>query len=187
MLGTVLAFQLHRGMCKQVMGKDYSSAHLHRCNVHHSREGKLFVQKMYKTDLSTSWSTFLGELTGEKQLDPSALLEFFAPLASFLSSQNKGHLCGWSSAAHTSTEMGAAAAHIQGLYVFFVIIGLLLLVICGALLGTSVLYCWAKSDSHESGMGKGDGMDAEYSALDGTDDDDEDEDETDESGEYPNE
>jgi peptidyl-dipeptidase A len=35
------------------------------------------------------------ELTGTRQMDASAILEYFAPLRSWLEEQNKGQQCGW--------------------------------------------------------------------------------------------
>jgi len=34
-------------------------------------------------------------LTGERRMDASAILDYFAPLASWLDEQNEGRTCGW--------------------------------------------------------------------------------------------
>merc|ERR1711871_841432 len=112
-LGIIMAFQLHRGMCKAAMGDSYTADALHRCTAHGSKEGRAFVHRLLRMDMSVSLRYFLSETTGEKGLDASALLEYFAPLAAFLAKQNKGQLCGWSSAAHTSSEaLGVAGTHV---------------------------------------------------------------------------
>jgi peptidyl-dipeptidase A len=35
------------------------------------------------------------ELTGSRQMDGSALIEYFQPLMKYLKEQNKGQKCGW--------------------------------------------------------------------------------------------
>jgi len=34
-------------------------------------------------------------VTGERQADASAMLEYFAPLRAWLAEQNRGRTCGW--------------------------------------------------------------------------------------------
>ena len=41
------------------------------------------------------WPDALFELTGEREMDASAILEYFAPLQKWLEEQNKGQQCGW--------------------------------------------------------------------------------------------
>ena len=41
------------------------------------------------------WPEALEALTGQREADASALLEYFAPLRGWLREQNKGKQCGW--------------------------------------------------------------------------------------------
>ena len=44
---------------------------------------------------SKPWPEALAVLTGQKQMDASAILDYFAPLQAWLKEQNKGQKCGW--------------------------------------------------------------------------------------------
>jgi peptidyl-dipeptidase A len=44
---------------------------------------------------SRPWPEALKALTGETQLDASAMIEYFAPLKKWLDDQNQGHPVGW--------------------------------------------------------------------------------------------
>ena len=44
---------------------------------------------------SKPWPEALAVLSGEKQADASAMLEYFAPLRAYLKEQNTGEQCDW--------------------------------------------------------------------------------------------
>ena len=44
---------------------------------------------------SQPWQDTLYELTGTRQMDGSAIIEYFKPLQGWLKQQNKGQTCGW--------------------------------------------------------------------------------------------
>jgi peptidyl-dipeptidase A len=44
---------------------------------------------------SRPWPEALEAFTGEKDLDASAIADYFAPLNTWLVKQNKGQSCGW--------------------------------------------------------------------------------------------
>jgi peptidyl-dipeptidase A len=44
---------------------------------------------------SKPWPEALEKLTGEKQMDAGALVEYFAPLSAWLDTELKGQKCGW--------------------------------------------------------------------------------------------
>jgi peptidyl-dipeptidase A len=44
---------------------------------------------------SRPWPEALEALTGEKEMDATAMLDYFAPLKRWLDEQNKGHKTGW--------------------------------------------------------------------------------------------
>jgi len=44
---------------------------------------------------SQPWPEALAAPTGEKQMDATAILDYFAPLSAWLEQQNRGQVCGW--------------------------------------------------------------------------------------------
>jgi peptidyl-dipeptidase A len=44
---------------------------------------------------SQPWPEALAAFTGERELDASAMIEYFAPLQRWLAERNKGEQCGW--------------------------------------------------------------------------------------------
>jgi peptidyl-dipeptidase A len=44
---------------------------------------------------SRPWQDALEKLTGTRQLDASAIVEYFQPLMGWLEEQNRGRDCGW--------------------------------------------------------------------------------------------
>jgi peptidyl-dipeptidase A len=53
---------------------------------------------------SKPWPETLEKLTGTRQMDASALIEYFTPLMAYLKEQNAGQSCGW-----TNTSRGEAS------------------------------------------------------------------------------
>jgi peptidyl-dipeptidase A len=41
------------------------------------------------------WPDALEALTGQREMDASALIDYFAPLKTWLDEQNQGRTCGW--------------------------------------------------------------------------------------------
>jgi peptidyl-dipeptidase A len=50
---------------------------------------------MLRLGASKPWPDALAELSGERTMDASAILDYYAPLAAWLDEQNKGEACGW--------------------------------------------------------------------------------------------
>jgi peptidyl-dipeptidase A len=50
---------------------------------------------MLKLGASKPWPDALAEISGERAMDATAIIDYYAPLASFLDEQNKGERCGW--------------------------------------------------------------------------------------------
>jgi len=44
---------------------------------------------------SRPWPETLAAFTGEKDIDASAIIDYFAPLNAWLTEQNRGKTCGW--------------------------------------------------------------------------------------------
>jgi peptidyl-dipeptidase A len=50
---------------------------------------------MLKDGASVHWQDSLEKLTGTRQIDASAITEYFQPLLEWLGEANKGQQCGW--------------------------------------------------------------------------------------------
>jgi peptidyl-dipeptidase A len=90
-LADILQFQFHRSMC-QTAG--YRGP-LNRCSIYDNKEAGARLQKMLAMGLSRPWPDALEALTGQRQMDATAILEYFAPLQKWLDEQNAGQPVGW--------------------------------------------------------------------------------------------
>lgn len=50
---------------------------------------------MLEMGSSRPWQEALEKLTGSRDMDATAILDYFAPLQTWLDEQNKGRSCGW--------------------------------------------------------------------------------------------
>jgi len=95
-LSFIMQFQFHRALARAagcpVAG---SGTPLSRCSIYGSKEAGEKLNKMLEMGLSRPWQEALYEMTGERDLDASAILDYFAPLQKWLDEQNKGKPVGW--------------------------------------------------------------------------------------------
>jgi peptidyl-dipeptidase A len=90
-LSFVLQFQLQKALCEAAGFK----GPLYECSIYGNEvAGKKFGAMLAK-GASQPWQDTLYELTGTREMDASAILEYFAPLRAWLDEQNKGQKCGW--------------------------------------------------------------------------------------------
>jgi len=90
-LAHILEFQFYRALCRE---SGYKGP-LNRCTFFGSKEAGTKFNKMLEMGQSKPWPDALEALTGERQIDGNALLEYFAPLKQWLDEQNKGKKSGW--------------------------------------------------------------------------------------------
>jgi peptidyl-dipeptidase A len=90
-LAVVLQFQFHRALCRAT---GYSGP-LHRCSIYDNKDAGARLNTMLEMGESRPWPEALEALTGEKEMDATAMLDYFAPLKRWLDEQNKGHKTGW--------------------------------------------------------------------------------------------
>jgi peptidyl-dipeptidase A len=90
-LAAILQFQFQRGLCRAI---GYQGP-LYRCSIYGNKEAGARLKKMLAMGQSRPWPEALYALTGERQMDASAMLEYFAPLKKWLDEQNKGKPTGW--------------------------------------------------------------------------------------------
>ncbi len=90
-LADILQFQFQRALCRAA---GYQGP-LHRCSIYGNKAAGERLQKMLAMGASRPWPEALEALTGEKQMDATAILDYFAPLKTWLDQQNQGRQCGW--------------------------------------------------------------------------------------------
>jgi peptidyl-dipeptidase A len=90
-LAHILEFQFYRALCRE---SGYKGP-LNRCTFYGSKEAGAKFNKMLAMGQSKPWPDALEVLTGGRQIDGGALLEYFAPLQKWLDEQNKGKKVGW--------------------------------------------------------------------------------------------
>ena len=90
-LAAVLQFQFHRALCRAA---GYRGP-LHRGSIYNNKAVGAELNKMLEMGQSRPWPAALEALTGETEMDATAMLDYFAPLKRWLDEQNKGHIVGW--------------------------------------------------------------------------------------------
>jgi peptidyl-dipeptidase A len=90
-LARLLQFQFHRALCKAAG----HTGPLHTCSIYGNKEAGKRLWAMLAMGASQPWPQALAALTGQKQIDASALLDYFAPLSAWLKQKNAGEKCGW--------------------------------------------------------------------------------------------
>ena len=90
-LAHILQFQFHKAMC-EAAGHE---GPLHTCSVYGSKAAGEKLAAMLAMGSSKPWPDALEKLTGTREMDASAVLEYFGPLLGYLKEQNEGRTCGW--------------------------------------------------------------------------------------------
>ncbi len=90
-LSFVMQFQFHRALC-QAAG---FTGPLHECSIFGSKEAGEKFWSMLQAGSSRPWPETLEKLTGTREMDASAIIEYFQPLMGWLEEKNKGQQCGW--------------------------------------------------------------------------------------------
>lgn len=90
-LADILQFQFHRALAKTAGCTDP----LNRCSIYGNKEAGARLAKMLELGLSRSWQDALFVGTGQREMDATAIIDYFAPLKKWLDEQNKGKTMGW--------------------------------------------------------------------------------------------
>jgi peptidyl-dipeptidase A len=90
-LAHIQQFQFHRALC-QAAGQ---TGPLNRCSIYDSKEAGGKLAAMLTMGVSKPWPDAMEALTGTRQMDATAILDYFAPLQKWLDEQNKGTAIGW--------------------------------------------------------------------------------------------
>src|SRR6202171_1615731 len=86
-LARILQFQFQRALCREA---GYQGP-LHRCSIYGNKAAGKKLDEMLALGASKPWPEALETLTGEKQMDASALADYFAPLKVWLDEQNRAN------------------------------------------------------------------------------------------------
>jgi peptidyl-dipeptidase A len=114
-LASILQFQFHRSLC-QAGGlggaetppgskseatdslrrrANAQTGPLNRCSIYDNKEVGRRLEKMLAMGQSRPWPDALEALTGQREMDATAIADYFAPLKKWLDEQNAGHAVGW--------------------------------------------------------------------------------------------
>ncbi len=90
-LAHILQFQFHRSLC-ELAGYE---GPLHQCSIYGNEIAGKALRNMLAMGASKPWPDALEALTGQREMDATAIVDYFAPLMDWLEQQNEGRLCGW--------------------------------------------------------------------------------------------
>lgn len=90
-LARILQFQFFKAACDMSGWK----RPLHRCSFYGNEEVGTKLNAMLEMGSSKPWPDALEVMTGKREMDGAALVEYFKPLKGWLEQQNKGKKCGW--------------------------------------------------------------------------------------------
>ena len=90
-LAYILQFQFHRALCREA---GYTGP-LYRCSIYGNKTAGAKLARMLELGASRPWPEALQVLTGESKMDAAAILDYFAPLKTWLDTQNAGASLGW--------------------------------------------------------------------------------------------
>jgi peptidyl-dipeptidase A len=83
-LAHILQFQFHRALCEAAG----NTGPLHRCSIYGNQAAGARLRKTLELGASRPWPEAMEALTGQRQMDATALVDYFAPLKAWLDAQN---------------------------------------------------------------------------------------------------
>jgi len=83
-LAAILQFQFHRALCRE----SGFNGPLYQCSIYGNKKAGERLQEMLAMGLSKPWPDALRALTGEDKMDATAIIDYFAPLKTWLDEQN---------------------------------------------------------------------------------------------------
>jgi peptidyl-dipeptidase A len=90
-IARILQFQFQRALC-EAAGHE---GDLQSCSIYGSEEAGAKLQAMLEPGSSVPWQETLEKLTGTREADATAIIEYFEPLMGYLKEQNANRDCGW--------------------------------------------------------------------------------------------
>ena len=90
-LAHIQQFEFHRALCEIAGDK----GPIHRCSIYNNKEAGSKLNQMLEMGSSKPWQQAYTVVTGSEQMDATAILDYFAPLHTWLKEKNKGQQCGF--------------------------------------------------------------------------------------------
>lgn len=90
-LSHILQFQFHKALC-DAAGFD---GPLHQCSIYDNKTAGEKLYKLLEDGASRPWQDILEDAIGQREMDASALVEYFTPLLTWLEKENADQQCGW--------------------------------------------------------------------------------------------
>jgi len=90
-LADILQFQFHRALSQAAGCK----GPLNRCSVFGNKEAGARLNAMLEMGQSRPWQEALARIAGTREMDATAIRDYFAPLQKWLDQQNRGKPMGW--------------------------------------------------------------------------------------------
>jgi peptidyl-dipeptidase A len=90
-LADILQFQFHRALA-QAAG---CTGPLNRCSIFDNKTAGSRLNAMLEMGQSRPWQEALEKIAGTREMDASAIRDYFAPLQKWLDEQNRGKPVGW--------------------------------------------------------------------------------------------
>jgi len=90
-LSFIMQFQFHKALCNVAGFK----GPLHECSIYDNKAAGKKLGDMLAMGQSKPWPEAMNALTGQRGMDGSAIIDYFAPLNAWLKSENEGQQCGW--------------------------------------------------------------------------------------------
>ena len=90
-LARILQFQFHRALCREAGFE----GPLHQCSIYGNEKAGAKLKAMLEMGQSRPWPDALEALTGQREIDASAMVEYFQPLQAWLEEQNRGRKVGF--------------------------------------------------------------------------------------------
>ena len=90
-LAHILEFQFHRELCKAAG----NTGPLHNCSIYGNKKAGEKLIKLLEMGASQPWQDALEVVANSREMDATAVIDYFAPLKVWLDEQNKNRNCGW--------------------------------------------------------------------------------------------
>ena len=90
-LSFIMQFQFHKALC-ETAGHE---GPLNECSIYNNKTAGDKLGAMLAMGQSKPWPDAMEAMTGQREMDASAIIDYFAPLNVWLKEQNEGRQCGW--------------------------------------------------------------------------------------------
>lgn len=84
-LAHILQFQFHRALCREAG----FTGPLYQCSIYGNKKAGEKVKQTLAMGLSKPWPEALKTMTGEDKMDATAIIDYFAPLKTWLDAENQ--------------------------------------------------------------------------------------------------